>query len=570
MRGRLGEWGRVRSTLNPHDASGRALWLRTFQAGTTTAVVLIPQAMAYAMVAGLPPIHGLYASLLPLVLYALVGRSRELAVGPGALDTLLVGAALGGLAVVTADNYAYHAALLALMVGAVQAILALLRAGFLINFLSRPVISGFTSAAALVIALSQARHLLGYDAEGSMRGLALLHQLWDQAPHAHKLTAAVGLGSVVLLVIAKRSAPRAPYALAVVALMALAGHALSLETRGVALVGAVPSGLPSLTIPPFEWATLVLLAPTALTIALIGYLTMISIAQTFANRGAYEVCPNRELAAAGIANIGAGLTQGFPVSASFSRSAVHASAGSPSPHALAVTAGWVGVTLVALTELIEPLPRATLAAIIVTAVLSLVDLSAAQRLWRVKRADFWLLFFTFCVTFTVGIEEGILGGVLASLALFLFRTTRPHAACLGRIPGTTDFRNVKHYPKAETFPGVLIVRIDAQFYFGNVSFLRAWLRDQERRMEVPLRAVVLEACSLNQLDSSANDALEEIVAAYRRRGVRFVTASVKRPVAAVMQASGLWDAIGAGNHHLNVQDAVDAVTGAASLNPSER
>lgn len=545
------------------------LWANV-QAGTTTAVVIIPQGMAYALVAGLEPIHGLYASLLPLVAYALFGRSRELAVGPGALDTLLVGVSLSGLAFVNPDTHAAYAALLALMVAALQLALGALRAGFLVNFLSSPVLSGFTSAAALTIAASQLGNLLGFPLSASPHFHELAAGVARGLPDVDPTTAAVGLVSVALLVLGKRRWPRAPYALAVVVLATVVAALADLESAGLRVIGAVPSGLPDLSLPDLDPDQLVALLPTAATIAFVGYLTMISIAKTFADRHRYTISPNRELFAAGAANLAAGLTQGFPVSASFSRSAVHASAGSTSPYALLVTAAWVALTLLLLTDAIHHLPRATLAAIIITAVSGLVNVAAVRRLYRVKRSDMVLLLVTFAATLGVGIEPGILIGVGCSLMLFLYRTTRPHAAVLGRLGDSPDFRNVKNHPHATTYPGVLALRIDAQFYFGNVTFLRAYLARCEAAAPEPVRFVVLEACSLNQLDSSADAALHTLVDAYAARGVRFVVASAKMPVLKVMRASGFYDKLGADAFFMNVDDAVrDCLVRQAAAQPAD-
>ncbi len=548
------------------DPDRRHHLTRNLVAGTTTAVVLIPQAMAYALVAGLSPIHGLYASVLPLVAYALLGRSRQLAVGPGAIDTLLVGAALGAMHLVDEQTYAAYAALLAVMVAAIQALFGLLRAGFLVNFLSRPVISGFTTAAALTIALSQVRHLLGFEAPGGSGFLEITGNVARGIGDLHAPTAAIGLAAAAALISLKRWRKGFPGALFVVAVSTLATAWLGLDARGVRVVGDVPAGLPDVQLPVIDGATLLSLLPTAITLALIGYLTIISIGQTFANRNGYEIRPNRELFAIGGANFAAGISQGFPVSASFSRSAVHAGGGASSPYALIVVAGWVVLTLLLLTGLFTHLPTATLAAIIITSVLGLTDFPEIRRLARVKRADMWLLVITFAATLLVGIEQGILVGVGASLMLFIYRTTRPHAAVLGRVGDTRDYRNLRNYPDAITVPGVLIVRIDAQFYFGNVTFLREFLRKQEAELGTPLRAVIIEACSLNQLDSSADAALRELAAAYAERGVVLKFANVKRPVADVMRASGLWHLVGEDNIHMNVHDAVQSLReGGAAL-----
>jgi len=539
------------------DAAQKAALWRNFQAGTTTAVVIIPQGMAYSLVAGLEPIHGLYAALLPLVVYAFIGRSRELAVGPGALDTLLVGAALSTMAFVTPETHAGFAALLALEVAAIQLVLGFLRAGFLVNFLSAPVLSGWTSAAAIVIALSQMGNLLGFKLEATPFFHELVVDLGGKLDGLHWQTAVIGVASIALLVLGKRHIPRAPYALGVVVFATLVSTLSGAPGAGVSVVGSIPSGFPSIALPELSFTTLVALFPTALTIAFVGYLTTITIAKLFAEKNRYDINPDRELIAAGGANLVAGLTQGFPVSASFSRSAVHAQAGATSRFALLVVAGWVALTLLFLTSLIHDLPKATLAAIIITAVYGLIDVKMAKRLRRVKPIDLLVLAVTFVATLVIGIETGILIGIATSLGVFLFESTRPHAAVLGRLGDGPDFRNVRNRPDATTYPGLIIVRIDAQFYFGNVTFLKDFLRRIESAAAAPVKAIVLEACSFTQLDSSAESALSGITDDYRKRGVRFMVASVKVPVLNVMKASGLYEKLGPDNFFLNVDDAVN-------------
>jgi len=536
----------------------RSTLLRNFQAGTTTAVVIIPQGMAYAMVAGLEPIHGLYAALLPLVVYALIGRSRELAVGPGALDTLLVGASLSTMAFITPGTYAGYAALLALQVAAIQLLLGALRGGFLVNFLSAPVLSGWTSAAAITIALSQFGNLFGFKLAATPHFHELVYRIGSSLAAINPVTAVVGLVCVVLLVLGKRHIPRAPYALGVVVIATAVSVLAGLAGHGVAVIGTIPQGLPAFEVPPIEWDSFVALLPTAFAIAMVGYLTMISIAKTFSERNRYDINPNRELLAAGAANLVAGLSRGFPVSASFSRSAVHAQAGSTSHLTLLITAGWVALTLLFLTGLLHDLPKATLAAIIITAVYGLIDFKILKRLRTVKPIDMWLLVITFIATLGIGIEPGIGIGVAASLMVFIYESTRPHTAVLGRLGATPDFRNVRNYSEAKTYPGLLILRIDAQFYFGNVTFLKTLLKQLERDANEPLRAVILEACSFTQRDSSADSALHGIIDDYRKRDVRFMFASVKVPVLNVMKASGLYQKLGPDHFFLNVDDAVKA------------
>ena len=530
--------------------------LRNFQAGTTTAILLIPQSMAYALVAGVPPVYGLYASLLPLVVYALLGRSREMALGPGALDTLLIGVTIGSLSMASNPNAATVAAIIAFQVAIIQIVLGLLRGGFLINFLSKPVISGFTSAAALTIAISQVKHLLGMDIDRSSRFYEEFWQLVTHVEETHLMTAMIGIGSLCFIAMAKRIKKSFPNALAVVILAAIVGAILKVDQNQVSVLGAIPQGLPQFG---FVWVTqelFVTLLPSSVAIAAVGYLTTISIARTFADRNRYDIAPNRELIALGASNFVASFSQSFPVSASFSRSAVHAEAGSTSPYSLVVVAAWIFLTLVFLTEYLYYLPTATLAAIIILAVLGLIDFTLVRHLRKTKQSDMWLLLLTFFSTLIVGIVEGILIGVVFSLGLFLYLTTRPHTAILGRVGNTADFRNLKNYPEATTYAGVIIIRIDAQFYFGNVSFLKTLLKKLEMESPSPLKTIIIEACSIAQLDSSADSVLNDIADDFKERNIELKFASVKIPVLRVMKASGLYDKIEERNFFMNIDDAV--------------
>ena len=530
--------------------------LRNFQAGTTTAILLIPQSMAYALVAGVPPVHGLYASLLPLVVYALLGRSREMALGPGALDTLLIGVTIGSLSMASNPNAATVAAIIAFQVAIIQIVLGLLRGGFLINFLSKPVISGFTSAAALTIAISQVKHLLGMDIDRSSRFYEEFWQLVTHVEEIHLMTAMIGIGSLCFIAMAKRIKKSFPNALAVVILATIVGAILKVDQNQVSVLGAIPQGLPQFG---FVWVTqelFVTLLPSSVAIAAVGYLTTISIARTFADRNRYDIAPNRELIALGASNFVASFSQGFPVSASFSRSAVHAEAGSTSPYSLVVVTAWIFLTLLFLTEYLYYLPTATLAAIIILAVLGLIDFTLVKHLRKTKQSDMWLLLLTFFSTLIVGIVEGILIGVVFSLGLFLYLTTRPHTAILGRVGNTADFRNLKHYPEATTYTGVIIIRIDAQFYFGNVSFLKTLLKKLEMESPFPLKTIIIEACSIAQLDSSADSVLHDIADDFKERNIELKFASVKVPVLRVMKASGLYDKIEERNFFMNIDDAI--------------
>jgi SulP family sulfate permease len=422
--------------------------------------------------------------------------------------------------------------------------------------LSKPVISGFTSAAALTIAISQVKHLLGMDIDRSSRFYEEFWQLVTHVEEIHLMTAMIGIGSLCFIAMAKRIKKSFPNALAVVILAAIVGAILKVDQSQVSVLGAIPQGLPQFG---FVWVTqelFVTLLPSSVAIAAVGYLTTISIARTFADRNRYDIAPNRELIALGASNFVASFSQGFPVSASFSRSAVHAEAGSTSPYSLVVVAAWIFLTLVFLTEYLYYLPTATLAAIIILAVLGLIDFTLVRHLRKTKQSDMWLLLLTFFSTLIVGIVEGILIGVVFSLGLFLYLTTRPHTAILGRVGNTADFRNLKNYPEATTYAGVIIIRIDAQFYFGNVSFLKTLLKKLEMESPSPLKTIIIEACSIAQLDSSADSVLNDIADDFKERNIELKFASVKIPVLRVMKASGLYDKIEERNFFMNIDDAV--------------
>ena len=528
-------------------------------AGLTTAVMLIPQAMAYAMLAGLPPIIGLYASTLPLVVYSLMGSSRELAVGPVAMVSLMVATALTPLAEAGSESYVALAVVLALLVGVIQTAMGVLRAGFLVNFLSHPVVSGFTSAAALIIGFSQLTHLLGFKIPRSHHVHTILLTALEKIGEVNMPTILIGAVSIAALMILKKVAPKWPRALIVVVVTTLAVWGFDLPRYGVKIVGEVPAGLPALAMPELDGGVVSQLLPTAILISLVGFMESISVAKAFASRRRYEIDANQELVGLGLANVVGGLFRGYPVTGGFSRTAVNAQAGARSGVAGLVTAGVVIVTLLLLTDLFYFLPKATLAAVIMTAVFGLVDVDEVKHLWHVDRADLTLLVLTFLSTLTLGIEPGIGIGVGASLLWFVVRTTRPHTAVLGRLPGTTAFRNLDRFDDATKIPGVLALRIDASFYFGNVAFLKETL-GRELGADPDIKAVIIDATSINRLDSSADAALREIERDLSERGIELHFAGIKGPVRDTMGRSGLAKALGEERMHLSVHDAVLAAT----------
>jgi SulP family sulfate permease len=548
-------------------------WLRTYRrpvlrhdliAGLTVAVMLVPQSMAYAALAGMPPVTGLYAAIVPLVVYALLGTSGALAVGPVAITALMTNAALAPLADGDPTRYAALAGVLALLVGAIQMVMGLLRLGAVVTFMSHSVLSGFTSAAAIVIAASQVKDLFGLSAERAETFPEIVSSVWHSAGTAHGLTIAVSAVSVAGLVLLRRFAPRLPGPLLVVAGVTAVSAALAFGGHGVKILTDVPSGLPAPTLPALAIADVRALLPAAIAIALVAYMEGIAVAKALAARSRQDVDPNAELVAVGAANASAGLFQAFPVAGGFSRSAVNFAAGARTPAATLVTAAVVGVTAVALTPAFYHLPKAVLAAIVVVAVLGLVDRSSAMAAWRTRRTDGVTLGLTFLVTLIFGVEPGLAAGVAFSLGVFLWRSARPHTAELGQVPGSTAFRNIARYAGLHTDPRVAVIRVDAPLYFANAQRLQdqvlALAEDRAR-----LRAVVLDASAVGDIDADGAHALHELQDRLASRDVALHLATVRGPVRDVLTRAGVWPRLReSGLVHRDVADAVRAVGGRAA------
>ena len=526
-------------------------------AGLTVGVMLIPQGMAYALIAGLSPIYGLYASLVPLVLYAVFGTSRQLAVGPVAMVSLLVAAAVAPIADGNTQLYVGLALLLSLMVGVLQFGLGAARFGFLVNFLSHPVLSGFTSAAALIIGLSQLKHLLGIDLPRSNFIHEILWAAGTRIGNVHPTTLLLGLGSILLLVGLRRWNRSIPGALVAVVVTTVAVWALGLAQQGVAIVGGVPSGLPSPSMPPLDWGYVQQLAPSALAIGLVGFMESIAVAKVYASRHRYEVDANQELIGLGLANIAGAFFSAYPTTGGFSRTAVNDEAGAQTNLAAIFSAGIIALTLLFLTPLFYYLPKAVLAAIIMVAVAGLVDWEEARYLWRVDRRDFGLMALTFVATLSLGIEQGILVGVIVSLIVVIYESSTPHTAIMGRLPDTETYRNLKRNPEAMTRSHVVIVRMDADLYFANVSTFQDLLLDLDVN-DPALRAIVVDMYPVNQIDSTATHALHDVIETCRRNGVELYLAGVKGPVKDVLDVAGLSEELGEDRFFLEVHDAVEA------------
>ncbi|MCB1354488.1 MAG: sulfate permease [Rhodobacteraceae bacterium] len=552
---------------------GRSALTSDLIAAVIVTIMLIPQSLAYALLAGLPPEMGLYASMAPLVAYALFGTARALAVGPVAVASLMTAAAVGKLAQQGSPEYIGAAIALALLSGLLLIAMGALRLGFLANFLSHPVISGFITASGLLIAMSQLGHILGIRAGGENlyeMTVALAARLGEINPW----TTLIGTGAIAFLywarlrlkrvLIARGVAPRiadlaakvGPVAAIVVSTGAV--WAFGLDRSGVAIVGAIPNALPSPTLPPLDLELWAQIAVPALLISIVGYVETISVAQTFAARKRQRIDPDQELIALGFSNVGASVSGGFPVTGGFSRSVVNFDAGAETPAAGAFTAVGIGLATVFLTPFLYYLPKATLAATIIVAVLSLVDFRTLRHTWTYSKADFSAIAATILLTLLQGVEAGLIAGVGLSIALHLYRTSRPHVAILGQVPGTEHFRNINRHDVI-TDPAIISMRIDESLYFPNARFLEDQV-NAAVAANPQARHLILVCPAINSIDASALESLEAINHRLAEGGVTFHLSEVKGPVMDKLQRVHFLDEL-TGQVHLTQFDAV------ASINP---
>lgn len=545
-------------------------------AGIIVASLLVPQSMAYALLAGLPPQVGLYASIAPPVLYGLLGSSRVLAVGPVAVDSLMVGAAIAPLATPNTSQYLGLALTIALVVGLLDLALGVLRLGFLVNFLSRSVISGFMAGAAVIIALSQVKHLLGLPIPNRESVLQLVPLLVTHLGQINPITLGLGLASAGILLYfngplagqlqrrgwhpqhilpVTKAAP-----LLVVILGTLLVSRLHLDqTAGVRVVGKIPAGLPPLTLPQLDLASLPALLPVCLAIALVGYMEGFAGGQALASKRRETVDPNQELIAFGIANLGSALSGGYPVTGGVSRSVVNFSAGANTGLASVITGLLVALTVLFLTPLFYFLPQTCLAAIIITAVYKLIDLGHLRRLWAYDRADALAWLVTFATVMALGVQQGVILGGLLALGLHLWRTSHPHIAIVGRLGQSEHFRNVQRHP-VTTSPEVLAVRLDESLYFANAKYLETFLK-RAIADHLAVKKVLLVCSAINLIDASALEILEGLVADLQDLGMGFYLSEVKGPVMDRLVQIGFIDALGADHVFLTTDQAMRELGG---------
>jgi SulP family sulfate permease len=519
-------------------------------AAAIVTIMLVPQSLAYAMLAGLPPQVGLYASILPLVAYAIFGTSRALAVGPVAVVSLMTAAAVGQVAAPGTAEYLTAAVTLAFLSGLVLVAMSVLRLGFLANFLSHPVISGFITASGILIATSQLKHILGIKAEGDTLP-HLLAGIADGIGSTNPYTLVIGVLATGFLfwtrkklkplLLARGMKPRAadlvakagPVAAIVLSILAVV--AFDLADKGVRIVGDIPAGLPPFALPSFDFGLWGQLLVPAVLISLVGFVESVSVAQTLAAKRRQRIVPNQELTALGASNVASALSGGYPVTGGFARSVVNFDAGAETPLAGAFTAVGILVATVFLTPLFRYLPQAVLAGTIIVAVLSLVDFAAIKRTWAYSRADFAAMAVTILTVLGVGVEAGITAGVSLSLVLFLWRTSRPHMAIVGQVPNTEHFRNVDRH-QVITDPSILSIRVDESLYFANARALEDAIYD--RIADQPaLQNVILMCPAVNSIDASALESLEAIAHRLSSAGVGFHLSEVKGPVTDALKRS---------------------------------
>ena len=528
------DWGR---------SYNKATLSNDLMAAVIVTIMLIPQSLAYALLAGLPPEAGLYASIVPILLYAVFGTSRALAVGPVAVVSLMTAAALGSIADQGTMGYAVAALTLAFLSGVILLTMGVFKLGFLANFLSHPVIAGFITASGVIIAASQIKHILGISASGDNL-ISLLGSLWENLGNTNWVTVIIGVSATAFLFWVRRglkpflkskgaSAKVADVAtkagpVAAVVLTTVAVWMFGLSGMGVRIVGAVPQSLPPLTLPDFSLDMMGSLLLPAILISVIGFVESISVAQTLAAKRRQRINPNQELIGLGTANIGAAFTGGFPVTGGFARSVVNFDAGAETPAAGAFTAVGLAIAALALTPLVFFLPQATLAATIIVAVLTLVDFSILKKSWAYSKADFAAVLATMLVTLGDGVELGVTCGVILSIFLHLYKTTKPHIAEVGLVPGTEHFRNIPRH-KVETDPTLLTLRIDESLYFANAHFLEDYIYDRLAD-DKGLKNVVLMCSAINEIDLSALESLEAVNARLRDMGIQLHLSEVKGPV----------------------------------------
>lgn len=527
-------------------------------AGITVGIMLIPQGMAYALIAGLPPIYGLYAALVPNLVYVFTGSSRKLAVGPVALDSLIVASSLAAMKLGSLQAYIGMAILLALFVGLIQMVMGFMKLGFLSNFLSRPVVSGFTVAAAFVIGISQLKHFFGLDI-GTTNSLKTLRAIFNQLGETNFYDLSIGVAAILIILGLKKLHRKLPAAMVVVVLGIIGIYFFMVNDTDVHIVGPVPKGLPGFLLPELNSGLLIKAFPTAMALAFIAFAEAMTIAKSVEEKSQqYHTDPNQELRALGASNIIGSLFQSFPVNAGLSRTAVNVNEGAKTGLASFISVIVVGLTLLFLTPFFYYLPKSVLGAIILVAVYGLIDVNYPRQLWKQQRDEFYLFLVTFLTTLFVGISQGIIFGVLFSLLLLVYRISRPHIAVLGKIRGLDYFKNIDRFPDdIEQHDEILLLRFDAQLFFANVRYFENAVSKEVAKKGKAVKYVILNAEPVNYIDNSALNELQKIVRNLREKGIVFKIAGAIGPIRDILQKSDLLEVIGKENVYVRTAEAYE-------------
>jgi len=537
----------------------RSQFFGDLKAGITTGMMLIPQGMAYAVIAGMPPIYGLYAGVIPLLIYPFFGTSNHLSVGPVAVDMLIVAAGVGMISSPNNSDFVGLVILLTMMTGILQLLMGTFRMGALFNFFSRPVIAGFTMAAPIIIAFTQLENLLGIDLANTQYIVLIVGEALNQLSNIHMPTLYWGSGAILLLVALNHYSPKLPASAIVLSLSVLLAWVINIEEQGVELVGNVPEGLPPISLPELNFENLRRLLPTALTLALVQFMSIASLGKAFAKRHDYLIDSNHELVAIGASNFMGSLFSSLPVSGSFSRSAAAEQAGVRSPLANDITSVLVVLTLLFLTPLFYFLPMPILAAIIMVSVFGLIDIREIQFLFKAKKSEGLIAIFTFICTLLIGIQEGILLGVGASMMTMLYKYSRPAVAELGVMPGTRIFKNLDRNPEAQRIDGLLILRVDASFSFINAEFFRDFILEKSHEQDRNTQFVIIDGSSINMLDTTATDSLKSIIKTLRGWDMELYMSGLKGPVRDVIEKSGLKEFLGPDHYCEDPHEAVERI-----------
>lgn len=538
---------------------GSDQFIGDLKAGLTTGTMLIPQGMAYAVIAGMPPIYGLYAGVIPLFVYPIFGTSRHLSVGPVAVDMLIVAAGVGVLTNGAPSEFIALVILLTMMTGILQLMMGISRLGALFNFFSRPVIAGFTMAAPIIIAFTQLDNLLGLELPDTQYVVIIAGDVLQNLEQVNPLALYWGGGAIVALLLLNYLVPRFPASVLVLTAGILLAWMIDIGSNQMHIVGSVPGGLPSIALPEINLGNMRRLLPTALTLALVQFMSVASLGKAFAKRHDYLVDSNHELVAIGASNLAGSFFNALPVSGSFSRSAAAEQAGVRTPFANVITALLLTLTLIFLTSFFYYLPMPVLAAIIIVAVFGLIDIEEMKFLFSTKKSDGAIAIFTFFSTLFIGIQEGILLGVAASMITLLYKYSRPAVAELGLIPNTRVYKNLVRNDKARRIEGVLILRVDASFSFINADFFRDFILEKSDDQHDYTRYVVIDGSSINMVDTTAIDSLKSIIKTLQSWDMELYIAGLKGPVRDVIEKSGLKEFLGPDHYCENTHEAIEKI-----------